>query len=130
MMYKIGYVGSKDRNFGFIKNYLYSLGEYRCNKPPCWNWNEITLCFGPTVASVFLYLHTLGFMLIFLHRIDRQRREDELKQRSSKKGQEMEQSLVNRVCLSFINNTHALELFSMRSCMWELTNCCFNAFVF
>ena len=54
MMYKIGYVGSKDRNFGFIKNYLYSLGEYLCNKPPYWHWNEITLYFGPTIEAVFL----------------------------------------------------------------------------
>lgn len=38
-----------------------------------------------------------------LIRMDRQRREEELKNRSSKKGQDAEQSILNRVCCTFLS---------------------------
>lgn len=48
--------------------------------------------------SRLLYSETCSLI-----RMDRQRREEELKNRSSKKGQDAEQSILNRVCCTFLS---------------------------
>lgn len=45
-----------------------------------------------------LYLYLIALSSYSFARMDRQRREEELKTRSSKKGHDAEQSILNRVC--------------------------------
>lgn len=54
------------------------------------------------LMHISLLLRPLAARFTIVIRMERQRREDELKGRSSKKGQDAEQSLLNRVCLYLI----------------------------
>lgn len=67
----------------------------KCVGSQIYFWFYITLCFSLWfLVSRFLYL-----FLDDSSRMDRQRREEELKGRSSKKAHEAEQSILNRVCI-------------------------------
>ena len=56
-----------------------------------------------SVGHAFIFLYKQLIIYNLHARMDRQRREEELKNRSSKKGQEAEQAILNRVSLLFMH---------------------------